>query len=156
MTTQSVPVGGELDAWCTRCERDLNHVVVSKLNGQVKRVECRTCGGQHVFRPAGPRVPGAAMAAAAAAKSGAKTAASPGTKRATPRKRGAALVDDGTTPARDYRMTDSFRMGDYILHPSYGRGRVLALRGNKIDVQFTTGPKTLAHEPKVAPPSIKR
>jgi hypothetical protein len=125
MATASVPVGGEVDAWCTSCKRELNHVVVAKLAGAIKRVQCLSCKGQHNYR-----------AAAAAVKPPA---------RPRPRKVPLAL-DDPTLPARPYLTATTYVAGELILHPVYGRGQVMARRGNKIDVEFTGGAaRTLLH-----------
>ena len=115
-------VGGEIDAWCGRCKLLLNHTVVALYEGRVRRVLCLTCRGQHAYRDTtpGPR------------------AAPAGRRRAVP-----AGVLEG--PTRAYSTEQTYATGELIQHPQHGRGRVAEVRGNKIDVSFTDGPRTLVH-----------
>lgn len=133
ISSRTVAVGGEIDAWCTKCKRELNHTVVAMLGDQPRRVQCLTCSGQHNFRPRPPdKTPVARVAAPVKRKSSKQ-----------------AFTDDPSVPGRDYRMTDSYGAGEVILHPTFGRGRVTVTRGNKIDVEFAgIGAKTLGQATK--------
>ena len=134
MSNGDAPVAGEIDAWCTRCKLELNHIVVAKLDGKVKRVQCLTCGGQH----------GYSAAAGARARSPAKRVS----KKKVVRRR-VTEPDDGR-PAKTYSVAATFVPDDVIQHPQYGRGRVVKARGNKIDVKFLEGAKTLIHARPIA------
>jgi len=123
-------VGGEIDSWCTRCKRMLNHTVVAKLDGKVRRVLCLTCDGQHAYARAKPGSGAAATAKPRAAR------------RTTPKV--AVPVDDGR-PARPYTVSDAYKAEEMIHHPQYGRGRVVKAKKDKIDVTFADGAKILVH-----------
>ncbi len=45
-------LGGIIDDYCTRCKAVLNHFIVSMVNGQPARTECRTCHTAHKYRRA--------------------------------------------------------------------------------------------------------
>ena len=46
------PVAQNVITMCTKCEMELNHVVVAHdAGGIVERVKCHTCGSEHKYRP---------------------------------------------------------------------------------------------------------
>jgi len=50
MYTRDIRLGDDIDDFCVRCKRVMNHNVVSVLNGQAAKVRCRTCHSDHDFR----------------------------------------------------------------------------------------------------------
>jgi hypothetical protein len=50
MMTRDIRLGDDIDDFCVRCKRVMNHNVVSVLNGQAAKVRCRTCHSDHDFR----------------------------------------------------------------------------------------------------------
>lgn len=131
-------VGSELEAVCRRCG-DTWHVVIALADGRIARVECRQCGARHRYRPVG----GAAPAAAAS-----RRAAGSGRPASRGRVRSARPVveADPSRPRRPFRATDTYQVGDRIVHASFGEGVVQAVTGpSKIEVLFPAGPKTLVH-----------
>ena len=45
-----VKVGGEVDAFCTKCQLTLAHTVHAVVAGRPVKVECNTCHGVHRYR----------------------------------------------------------------------------------------------------------
>ena len=43
-------LGDDIDDYCVRCKRIMNHVIVSVVNGNAAKVRCRTCHNDHDFR----------------------------------------------------------------------------------------------------------
>src|ERR1700679_4079360 len=43
-------LGDDIDDFCVKCKRVMNHLVVSLLNDEPAKVRCRTCHGDHDFR----------------------------------------------------------------------------------------------------------
>ena len=43
-------LGDDIDDFCVRCKRVMNHSVVSVINGEPAKVRCRTCHSDHDFR----------------------------------------------------------------------------------------------------------
>jgi hypothetical protein len=128
-----VKVGGEVDAFCTRCELTLAHTVHAVVAGRPVKVECNTCHSVHRHR-------------------GATAASRPRSAAGTPRARpevvsfDALLASKRVTGARPYSATGRFEVDDVLDHPVFGRGFVSALRdGGKIEVTFRSDVKVLVH-----------
>ena len=45
-------VGGEVDAFCTRCRLTLAHTILAMVGTKLARVRCNTCNGDHAYRSA--------------------------------------------------------------------------------------------------------
>ncbi|MGO9255526.1 MAG: hypothetical protein ACLQU1_04390 [Bryobacteraceae bacterium] len=43
-------LGDDIDDYCVRCKRIMNHAVVSVINATPAKVRCRTCHSDHDFR----------------------------------------------------------------------------------------------------------
>src|SRR5579859_238234 len=43
-------LGDDIDDFCVRCKRVMNHAVVSVINAEPAKVRCRTCHSDHDFR----------------------------------------------------------------------------------------------------------
>jgi len=43
-------LGDDIDDFCVRCKRIMNHAIVSVLNGEPAKVRCRTCHSDHDYR----------------------------------------------------------------------------------------------------------
>jgi hypothetical protein len=43
-------LGDDIDDFCVRCKRVMNHSIVSVVNGEAAKVRCRTCHSDHDFR----------------------------------------------------------------------------------------------------------
>lgn len=50
--------------------------------------------------------------------------------------------------ARTYSPSLTFAVGDYVDHPKFGRGKVVAIAGTRVDVEFPEGKYTLVHARK--------
>jgi hypothetical protein len=134
-----VKVGGEVDAWCTRCKLVLAHTVLALWGGKIQKVRCNTCMGEHSSRaaepgsggPRRPRVEGV----------DAPTKSLPGTSAYK-----TLLAGKDRASARRWDVSEKFFAGDLVEHPTFGLGVVAAVRGpDKIDVVFPDTVKTLAH-----------
>jgi len=47
---RDVRLGDDIDDYCVRCKRIMNHAVVSVLNAEPAKVRCRTCHSDHDYR----------------------------------------------------------------------------------------------------------
>src|SRR3977135_4003520 len=54
---RDVRLGDDIDYFCVRCKRVMNHNVVSVLKGAPAKVRCRTCHSDHDFRNEQPPPP---------------------------------------------------------------------------------------------------
>src|SRR5215472_1094783 len=50
-------LGDDIDDFCVRCKRVMNHAIVSVVNGAPAKVRCRTCHSDHDFRNEQPPPP---------------------------------------------------------------------------------------------------
>ena len=136
-------IGANVDSWCTRCKLMLAHTIEAKVGSKITRVHCNTCGAQHAFRRNPPGE------GAAAGRAGGRRSQSSG--RGSPRHAGSqdyeSLLRGRTaSAARPFVASERFKVADLISHPTFGLGVVTADKeGNKIDVLFADGPRTLAH-----------
>lgn len=124
-------VGGEVDAFCSRCQLLLAHTVIAMVGAVPAKVECNTCKTVHAFRSAGARPP--RRSASASTRSG-------------PTQTFEQMLATHTGLPRRYQPTEHFTLGDVVDHPSFGRGFVSGARDpGKVEVTFRTGVKTLVH-----------
>ncbi len=134
-----VKVGGEVDAFCTRCELTLAHTVHAVVSGRPVKVECNTCHVVHRYRDP----PGSAARAARAA--GGPRAERPARERAPVVAFDELLASKAGT-AQPYSPKRTYAVDEVVDHPTFGRGFVSAIRdGGKIEVTFRSDVKLLVH-----------
>ncbi len=128
-------VGGEVDAFCTKCRMTLAHTILAMVGTKVARVRCNTCGGDHAYR----------------AEPGASASRAPSAPRA-PRAEKVVITFDQRLAGKDlsaapkYSPKDSYALDQIINHPTFGIGIVTEVRGEKVDVAFKADTKTLVHK----------
>ncbi len=165
--TKSARVGGDVDAYCTKCRMDLSHRVIAMVREDVKRVECLTCHGQHNYRrPAAekererlakenkaPRAfPGSASKSSTrSTKSSASRGAAGGSGSSKTSERTGraywekALAGQPMTAFRAYRTSERFDEGDLVRHSRFGDGVVArVVDAGKVEILFEDGPRTMA------------
>jgi predicted nucleic acid-binding Zn ribbon protein len=126
-------VGSDLEAVCKKCG-DVWHVVIAMADSQIAKVECRECGARHRYRGVKGEI-GAVRGKPAARATSSRTRS--GEKKQV-------VEADESRPRRDFSMTDTYQVGDRLLHASFGEGVVQEVAGPaKIVVLFEVGPKTL-------------
>ncbi|MBK7860686.1 MAG: hypothetical protein IPJ65_19205 [Archangiaceae bacterium] len=133
-------VGGEVDAFCTKCELLLAHTILAMVGPKIIRVRCNTCMGEHAFRgqvvPKSAAKPRASRASTSAAEKAEKITIAWEER----------LKSTDLTKARKYSPKESFAAEEVMNHPTFGYGIVSAVRGDKIDVAFKAFEKTLLHK----------
>jgi hypothetical protein len=133
-------VGRDIGSVCRKCG-DVWHVVVAASGGRIAQVECKQCGARHRYRPADGEAEG--KAGAGPRKAGARTA-SPRTGKAAGKK--PVVAADLSRPSRRFQMSETYAVGDRVVHASFGEGVVQAVTGvRKVEILFEAGPKTLVH-----------
>jgi hypothetical protein len=130
-----VRVGGEVDAFCTKCLMTLAHTVHAVVEGRPVKVECNTCHGVHRYRDP----PGRSLSRAAPG------AARPAREKAAVVAFDELLASRRGTP-RPYSPKLTFAVDDVVDHPTFGRGFVSAVRdGGKVEITFRSDVKILVH-----------
>jgi hypothetical protein len=139
----STKTGGDVDAFCSKCQLELAHVVVAVVTGRPAKVQCKTCGTVHAYR-GGSNSSGAKK----------KRPAAGSARVAGSRSRGGAKRNDyddlmkgrDLSRAQRYKPATIFSEGAVISHPIFGVGIVTrALSDGKIEVLFQAGSKVLVH-----------
>jgi hypothetical protein len=123
-------VGGEVDAFCTRCQLLLAHTVIAMVGAVPVKVECNTCRNVHRFR-----------AASAAGKRPATRVVRTGRALSFEE----MLASQPGAPRR-YAPGVLLAEGDVLDHATFGRGFVSGVKDpGKVEVTFRIGVKTLVH-----------
>src|SRR5262245_15775131 len=149
---EAVRVGGDVDAYCTKCRMDLTHTIHAVVNGAPARVECNTCHGVHQYRApksqkGSPKPTREATASPSAPKAHKTESSAPRARANSP----AAIAETWQTSlqgkeeaARPYRFGESYAIGDVVRHTQFGLGLVEErLSPQKICVLFRAGRKIL-------------
>lgn len=131
----SARVGSDLEAVCGKCG-EVWHVVIAVVDRAIAQVECKQCGARHRYRP---------VAGESAARVRAPVRRTAGARRRTATS-GPRVEADPSRPPRPFQVSETYRVGDRVVHPSFGQGVVQAITGpTKIEVWFDAGPKTMVH-----------
>jgi hypothetical protein len=125
---KALKVGGDIDAFCTRCKLLLGHTVLAMTGSRPARVRCNTCQGEHNYRLSGePRAPRAPL------------------EKPQVTSWYALLASKDLSRARRYSAKEKFAQDEVLNHPVFGIGLVQEVRGDKIEVAFKADTKTLVN-----------
>jgi BRCT domain type II-containing protein len=156
MASETHQVGDIVESTCRKCNDVTGHAVVSIVEGQIAKVECRGCGSVHKHRPA--KKSGQPKAAKSSSRSEkGKSTASKGKKSQTAKEKEAQQIAEqiyhewqtktqgkNQAEAKKYRMDGEFAANDLIDHASFGLGVVQRIiPPNKMDVLFQDSEKRL-------------
>jgi hypothetical protein len=131
-------VGAEVEAHCPKCKADTQHVVVSKYEDEIRRVQCNPCGDVHPYRK--PRGESEEEELTPAQK---KKAA-----KAKPTWEQVMAKNAKKTP-KPYQLGDYFKEMELLSHPKFGVGFVTENIGDdKIEVTFKDDKRVLVHNRK--------
>jgi len=131
-------VGGDIDAWCTRCRMNLGHTILALVGSRPARVRCNTCQGEHNYRKDGSNGPRKGSWEPREARE--RREAKPSVTSWE-----ALLAGKDLSRARRYSAKETYAAEELIQHPSFGIGLVQEVRGDKIQVAFKADVKTLVH-----------
>lgn len=165
MSTKKPRTGGEIDSWCTKCKLDLTHRIIAMVGDVVKKVECKTCGSHHLYRPPKSerdRAVAAKAAAREAREAGrpAPSASSSSSSRAGRSGSSASaraerdlvaiwersIAGQPSTAFKPYRITLVLSVGELVRHSKFGDGVVArVLDAGKVEILFKDGLKMMAH-----------
>jgi hypothetical protein len=130
-------VGGDIDAWCTRCKLLLGHTILAMVGTRAARVRCNTCQGEHNFK-----------ASAAEPKKGSwepKVDRDRRLAKPVVTSWEALLAKKDVSLARRYNLKERFETDDVLDHPVFGIGLVQEVNGDKMRVAFKADTKLLVH-----------
>lgn len=133
-------VGGDILAYCSKCQGEFSHVVVSMIDKKPAKVQCKMCKGNHNFKRIGD--------------TRSKSMSRSSTPSSAPRKKTVLAADywqeqmdlQKGKPLIPYSPKQTFKKTDVINHPSFGVGIVEEVKiDKKIVVIFRGGEKILVH-----------
>jgi hypothetical protein len=137
-------VGSDVEAYCPKCKTDTTHVVISKYEDEIRRVQCNPCGDVHSFRkPRGEAEEDIPEPVAAR-------------KRALLKKLTweEFFAKHGDKNAKPYEFRDTYRENAIVFHPKFGKGFVSeVVSESKVEITFTDARRILVHNRKDIPGS---
>jgi hypothetical protein len=148
-------VGRDIEAWCSKCARAMEHVILAMAGHQILQVRCRTCGGTHRFKTTAEVAQGSApkrKAVAAAPRPATTSAARTAAPRpaAEPLELRAArelwrrwMAERDRATAVRYHIGLSPTTGTLLDHGQFGYGVVESLLDGKARVLFEDGYRIL-------------
>ena len=138
MTKISLSEGSSIEARCTKCRKNSNHLIVSMNDSKPDKVQCTTCEHQHNYKPPVVRKTAAETLVT-------KNKEMKRKKSENERKEWNALKPDmANKKAQSYSMTATYKVKSLINHPVFGLGHVQRVVGpQKIEVLFEDGLKMM-------------
>ena len=131
-------VGAEVEAHCPKCKADTQHVVVSKYEDEIRRVQCNPCGDVHPYRK--PRGESDEEEAAPAVKKKAAKAKPTWDQ---------VMAKHAKKQPKVYALGEFFKEMEVLSHPKFGVGFVTENIGDdKIEVTFKDDKRVLVHNRK--------
>ena len=132
-TKDRTPVAENVITMCTKCEMELNHVVVAhNEKGFVEKVKCYTCGTEHRYRSDKKRT---------TRRSSKKTISTPEVALTkTFEELAQKFKNKKPLP---YSMSGSFKNDDVIDHKTFGMGIVIKASYDKMEAAFSDEPRIL-------------
>ena len=125
--------GENVSAYCTKCRLISDHVITAMaVDGEmIEKVKCRICGNAHKYRPS------ADVKSRKIVK-----------KKEDAVKMAELLWESCLAEARGkeriYEMSGKYRIGDVVLHNTFGKGIVRKIYFNKCDVLFKDKERLMA------------
>jgi hypothetical protein len=135
-------VGSDVEAYCPKCKADTTHVVISKYEDEIRRVQCNPCGDVHSFRKPRGEVEDDVPEPIAAKK------------RALIKKHSwdeffAKYPDRNGKP---YEFREAYGENTIVTHPKFGKGFVSeVMSDSKVEVTFKDARRVLVHNRKDMP-----
>jgi hypothetical protein len=137
-------VGSDVEAFCPKCKADTTHVVISKYEDEIRRVQCNPCGDVHSFRkPRGEAEDDVPEPVAAR-------------KRAMMKKYTweEFFAKHGEKEAKPYEFREGYRENQILFHPKFGKGFVSEIVSeSKVEITFADARRILVHNRKDIPGS---
>ncbi len=132
-------VGSDVEAYCPKCKGDTTHVVISKYEDEIRRVQCNPCGDVHSFRKPRGDVEDDVPEPIAAKK------------RAMMKKQTweEFFAKHSDRNAKPYEFRETYHDNVIVTHPKFGVGFVSEiLSDSKAEITFKDARRVLVHNRK--------
>jgi hypothetical protein len=135
-------VGSDVEAYCPKCKADTTHVVISKYEDEIRRVQCNPCGDVHSFRkPRGEAEEDVPEPVSAR-------------KRALVKKQTweEFFSKRNSADAKPYEFRELYRENLIVNHPKFGVGFVSeVVSDSKVEITFKDARRILVHNRRDIP-----
>jgi hypothetical protein len=135
-------VGSDVEAYCPKCKGDTTHVVISKYEDEIRRVQCNPCGDVHSFRKPRGDVEDDVPEPIAAKK------------RAMLKKHSfdEFFAKHSDKNAKPYEFRERYTENTIVTHPKFGKGFVSeVVSDSKVEITFKDSRRVLVHNRKDMP-----
>jgi hypothetical protein len=135
-------VGSDVEAYCPKCKGDTTHVVISKYEDEIRRVQCNPCGDVHSFRKPRGDVEDDVPEPIAAKK------------RAMMKKHSweEFFAKHSEKNAKPYNFGERYSENVIVTHPKFGKGFVTeVMSDSKVEITFKDSRRVLVHNRKDMP-----
>lgn len=135
-------VGSDVEAYCPKCKGDTTHVVISKYEDEIRRVQCNPCGDVHSYRKPRGEVEDDVPEPVAARKRALL-------KKATWEE---FFAKHGEKDGKPYEFREHYRENHIVVHPKFGKGYVSEIvSDSKVEITFKDARRVLVHNRKDIP-----
>src|SRR4051812_39113627 len=135
-------VGSDVEAYCPKCKGDTTHVVISKYEDEIRRVQCNPCGDVHSYRKPRGDVEDDVPEPIAAKK------------RAMMKKLSwdEFFHKHGEKHAKPYEFREHYHENVIVTHPKFGKGFVSEIMSDsKVEITFKDSRRVLVHNRRDMP-----
>lgn len=121
----------QIEARCTKCRENTNHIIVAMLDDKPVKVQCNICQRQHKYRPP-----------TGTKKS--ETRSASGYRTADQKKWELRCTDSVGETVKNYSMDATYKADTLVNHPTFGCGIVQQIVGvRKVEILFESGTKLM-------------
>jgi len=135
-------VGSDVEAYCPKCKGDTTHVVISKYEDEIRRVQCNPCGDVHSYRKPRGDVEDDVPEPIAAKK------------RAMMKKQSweEFFGKHSEKNAKPYEFREHYSENVIVTHPKFGKGFVSeVMSDSKVEITFKDSRRVLVHNRRDMP-----
>ncbi len=125
--------GQDIASYCSKCKLNRDHTIMAMDGADITKVRCKNCGSTHKFKNSSdmPKV------------------RLPRSKKLGDTDATAEIIWEAGMAAakgkeRVYSMAAKYRVGDIVLHHTFGKGIVVKLYVNKCDMLFKDRERLMA------------
>ncbi len=123
--------GDHIVSYCTKCKLMIDHAIMAMDGETIAKVKCKTCGSAHKYRSAADIKPARTVRKKEDAVKTAETLWE-------------SCLVEAKGKERVYDMAGKYRIGDIVIHHTFGKGVVRKLYYNKCDVLFKDKERLMA------------
>jgi len=135
-------VGSDVEAYCPKCKADTTHVVISKYEDEIRRVQCNPCGDVHSYRKPRGEVEDDVPEPIAAKKRALL-------KKPTWEE---FFAKHGEKQGKPYEFREAYSENAIVTHPKFGRGFVTeVMSDSKVEITFKDARRVLVHNRRDMP-----